>query len=187
VTSFCDRSATADVASALDVFGYYCSAAAGDVVAEVSESIAETYPTAESRTGSGASGPEETGGGGGGGEGGDGEGGGVNKTAIIAASILGGILGIALIVGVGFYVRRRKKKASRRDPAADPSHHLDASEVHDESKSNIAGASSELTYQGIVELPLSQSQTPELPGRQHREAYELPTASYEMDSSWRRG
>ncbi|KFH45408.1 hypothetical protein ACRE_037520 [Hapsidospora chrysogenum ATCC 11550] len=185
VTSFCDRSATADVASALDVFDYYCRAAAGDVVAEVSESIGETYPTAESRTGSGDSGPEETGGGSSG-EGGDG-GGGVNKTAVIAASVLGGVVGIALIVGVGLYVRRRKKRASRRDPTADPSHHFGTPELHDEAKSNTAAGSSELTGQGIVELPPAQPGASELPGGQHHQAYELPTAPYEMDSGWRRG
>jgi len=183
VSSYCDRSATADVASALDVFGYYCSAAAGDVVAEVSESIAQTYPTAESRTGSGV--PEETGGGNG--EGGGGGGGGVNKTAIIAASVLGGVVGVALIVGVGFYVRRRKKKAMQRDSAPDPPHHNNTSELHDESKSNIAAGSSELTDQGIVELLLAQPRTSELPSGQHHQAYELPTARYEMDSAWRRG
>lgn len=175
------------MAAALNVFDYYCIAAAGDVVAEISESVAETYPTAESRTGSGNSGPEETAGG----EGGDGGGGGVNKTAIIAASVLGGVVGIALIVGVGLYVRRRKKKASRRDPAADPAadppHHLGTSELHDESKSNIAAGSSELTGQGVVELPLAQPRASELPGEQHHQAYELPTTRYEMDSAWRRG
>lgn len=133
VKYFCEVTATAEVTSALEVLDVYCSAAADEVTFEVEESISESY--AVSRTGSGSSGPEETGGTGGSGSnggdnggdsdkdksGGDGDnsgsgsgggggGGGSNQTATIAASVLGGVVAIALIAaGIWFWRRRQKK------------------------------------------------------------------------------
>lgn len=139
VKGHCDVTATDAVSAALDVLDLYCSAAAGEAKPVVTESVTEEYPAAESGTGPGGSGPQETGGanGGGGGDsgsgdgdgddsssigegkdGGGGGGGGSNKTATIAASVLGGAVAVALVAGIVIFIRRRKKKAAAAAAAA---------------------------------------------------------------------
>lgn len=133
----CDVTATADVSSALAVLEDYCSAAAAKTTYSVKESVSQSY----AETGSGpATGPKETGASGGdkGNDGGDGKeddkdrsssGDGEKQegsskdgkkynTAIIAASVLGGIVAIAAIAGaIFFYKRRQKKKAQASEPS----------------------------------------------------------------------
>jgi hypothetical protein len=127
----CDNTATADVTSAVSVLKYYCSAAENLVVAEVTESVSQSYPAATTGSGTGGSPPGETGasttseagssddgkdgdasGSTNSGNSGDGgSGGGVSQTATIAASVLGGVVGLGLIaVAVWFFRRRSQKK-----------------------------------------------------------------------------
>ncbi|KAF4966207.1 hypothetical protein FSARC_6092 [Fusarium sarcochroum] len=61
VKDYCDSTRIANVTSAIDVFRHYCSAAESLVVATVSQSIFQSYPTASSGAGSGATGPRITG------------------------------------------------------------------------------------------------------------------------------
>lgn len=135
VKNLCDTTATDDVSSADEVWDFYCSAVEDLVVAEVTESISQTLPTgtAESRTGSGDSNPSETGKGNSESES-DGEGGGgtVNKTAVIVGSVLGGVIGIALIIGIAFFIRRKKKKArNEHGGTSSPSEYSGVPELHD--------------------------------------------------------
>ncbi|KAM5365369.1 hypothetical protein ACJA88_012551 [Fusarium oxysporum] len=58
---YCDSTHIANVTSAIDVFRYYCSAAESLVVATVSQSIFQSYPTASSGAGSGTTVPGMTG------------------------------------------------------------------------------------------------------------------------------
>ncbi|KAF4336379.1 hypothetical protein FBEOM_9745 [Fusarium beomiforme] len=61
VKDYCDSTHIANVTSAIDVFRYYCSAAESLVVATVSQSIFQSYPTASSRAISGTTVPGMTG------------------------------------------------------------------------------------------------------------------------------
>ncbi|KAH0527538.1 hypothetical protein TsFJ059_002531 [Trichoderma semiorbis] len=144
----CDNTATADVTSAMDVFAVYCSAAEKEIVVSVTDTATETYPHPTNRASSLPSGssPAETGAGSTGGSGGsdnggsnpdqggkdgsssDGSGGNssgsssINKTAVIAACVLGGVVLIAAIAAVAFFVRRRRNKQMRGEqipPTAD--------------------------------------------------------------------
>lgn len=137
----CDNTATADVTSALDVFAVYCSAAEKKLVVSVSETATESYPRPTNRN---TAVPSETGSGGG--DDGGGSGGGsssgsggsnptqggkdgsssggnggnksssINKTAVIAACVLGGIVLIAGVGLVAFFVRRKRNKQMRGEP-----------------------------------------------------------------------
>lgn len=118
VKANCDNTATDDVTSAISVLKYYCSAAENEVVAEVTESIPQTYPTATTGSGSRGSAPEETSTSTGSsdsesssdGDNGDKGSGGVGQTATIAASVLGGVVGLAIIAAAIFFFRRRSLK-----------------------------------------------------------------------------
>ncbi|PTB35379.1 hypothetical protein M441DRAFT_62845 [Trichoderma asperellum CBS 433.97] len=132
----CDNTATADVASALDVFELYCSAAEKEVVISVSDTATETYlhptnhdsarPSGPLETGSsssgGGSGSDDSGGsnptqGGKDGSSSGGNGGNksssVNKTAVIAACVLAAIVLIAAVGLVAFFVRRKRNRQMR--------------------------------------------------------------------------
>ncbi|RBQ73415.1 hypothetical protein FVER53590_04259 [Fusarium verticillioides] len=61
VKDYCDSTHIANVTSAIDVFRYYCSAAESLVVATVSQSIFQSYPTASSGAGPGRTVPGMTG------------------------------------------------------------------------------------------------------------------------------
>ncbi|KAL7918537.1 hypothetical protein ACQKWADRAFT_303963 [Trichoderma austrokoningii] len=128
---YCDNTATADVTSALDVFAFYCSAAEKEVVVSVTDTATETYPHPTNRDSANPSGPTETGNTGSGsgqsgsspsqggkdGSSSDGNGGNnpssINKTAVIAACVLGGVVLIAGIGLVAFFVRRKRNKQTR--------------------------------------------------------------------------
>ena len=124
----CDNTATHHVTSAMEVFRFYCSAANDEITATVDESIAQTYAPEATRTGT-ESGPAPTGGNGGDSEGQDGDGddnsdGGGNQTATIAASVMGAVIGVALIAGAIWWNRRRRQKAKAgptEPPSAPPS------------------------------------------------------------------
>ncbi|KAL6894958.1 hypothetical protein GGI43DRAFT_411543 [Trichoderma evansii] len=136
----CDNTATADVTSALDVFAVYCSAAEKKIVVSVNETATESYPHPTNRN---TALPSETGSGGGdgGGDGGGSSGGSggsnptqggkdgsssggnggnksssINKTAVIAACVLGGIVLIAGVGLVAFFVRRKRNRQLRGEP-----------------------------------------------------------------------
>ncbi|CAG9982499.1 unnamed protein product [Clonostachys byssicola] len=131
VKYYCSSTATADVTSALSVLEYYCSAAESKVVATVAQSVAESYPTVESRTGPTSSNPTQTSSSTGSVGGGDNSGnkssdnnsssttqGGskVSQTAIIAAGVLGAVVAIGAIGALGWFIRRKKlKKEAEKD------------------------------------------------------------------------
>ncbi|PTB61855.1 hypothetical protein BBK36DRAFT_1173095 [Trichoderma citrinoviride] len=152
----CDNTATADVTSALDVFAVYCSAAEKETVLSVTETATETYPHPTNRVSSFSASPSETGSSGGGGGGGSSDGGNsgsdnggkdggsssspdgnsgadsssktnsINKTAVIAACVLAGVVLIAAIAAVAFFVRRkRNKNKGEQLPIADGPPHLE--------------------------------------------------------------
>lgn len=118
---YCDNTATADVTSALSVLQYYCSAAENKVVAEVDESISQSYPTASAPVvpGSGSTAPARTSSGqttdpansGSPSDGNDDdEGSGGIGVAPIAGGVVGGLAVLALIGGVFFFMRRRRQQ-----------------------------------------------------------------------------
>lgn len=126
----CSSTATADVSSALAVFDYYCSAAQDDVVANVSESISEPYPTATSGSGAGGSEPsatdssssngsDSTSGGSDDASGSNGgSGGSVNSTAAIVGGVLGGVIVLAIAGAIFWFMRRKSAKAKLAAAAA---------------------------------------------------------------------
>ncbi|KAM0449146.1 hypothetical protein ACHAO4_007808 [Trichoderma viride] len=158
----CDNTATADVTSALDVFAYYCSAAAKEVVVSVTDTATETYPHPTNRDTALPSGPTETGSSGSGrsssggsspsqsgkdGSSSGGDGGGnsssINKTAVIAACVLGGVVLIAGIGLVAFFVRRKRNRQTRGEqlpPTAEGPNYQGHPELENTAKmgSNIA-------------------------------------------------
>lgn len=128
----CSSTATEDVASAIAVFDFYCSAARAEVVAAgVTDSVAQTYPTPATGNsgGSGSGGAKQTttkksgaggsssststpGGanGGNGGTNGNGNGNGP-KPAVIAGAVIGVIVGLlALGILIWFLVKQARKK-----------------------------------------------------------------------------
>jgi hypothetical protein len=135
----CDSTATEDIASAIAVFDFYCSAARAEVTAGgVTDSVAQTYPTAAagntgvtgsggakptaSRKGTGADGSGSTGspvitgaaGSGGGGNETTGKSTGNGpKPAVVAGAVVGVVGGLAgLGVLIWFLVRHSRKKAA---------------------------------------------------------------------------
>lgn len=154
----CDNTATADVTSAVSVLKYYCSAAENKVVAEVTESVSQSYPAATTGSGTGAAAPGETGasttskGGSAGGDNGDasgsnnsgsssdgGSGGGVSQTATIAASVLGGVIGLAIIAVTIWFFRRRNQKKKNAAAAAAAAYGSGQQEGKPELASNPSG------------------------------------------------
>lgn len=191
VKFYCESTATADVTSALAVLSYYCSAAENKVVATAAESIPESYPTAESRTGAGSLKPTQTSGGGGGGGGGsdsnnskdtnvdgsDGGSGGGNKTAIIAASVLGGVVAIALVAAIAFfwrYKRRQRARGEQIPTVAGPGEGYNGTPELDGKSEWAGGMASPGVTPSVPELSTpSHSPRPELQGRAGVYASEL--------------
>ncbi|TFB01883.1 hypothetical protein CCMA1212_006170 [Trichoderma ghanense] len=144
----CDNTATADVTSALDVFAVYCSAAEKEIVLSISDTATETYPHPTNRVSSFSASPSETGSGGSSDGGNNSDNGGtdgssssdgsgnngsgsdsssktnsINKTAVIAACVLAGVVLIAAVAAVAFFVRRkRNKNKGEQLPAVDGPH-----------------------------------------------------------------
>lgn len=115
VKYYCDNTATAQLTAAVQAFEYYCSAAEKKVVATVSESVAQKTGSGTG-TGSRPTQPSETGkGGSGSGNGtssnsGKSDSSGTNKTAVIAGSVVGGVVALLAIGVVSFFLRRKQKK-----------------------------------------------------------------------------
>ena len=94
----------------------YCSAAEDEVTPTVVESTISTSDPAKTGTGSesvvsetGASNDDDDGSGGNG----------VNKTAIIAGAVAGGVIAIGLLIGLCIFIRRKQRKANNK-PAISP-------------------------------------------------------------------
>ncbi|KAM0276007.1 hypothetical protein ACHAQH_007177 [Verticillium albo-atrum] len=96
------------VYSAIDVLNYYCSAAEDKVVAAVTDTATQPYPTASQGGGSGADGASQTGASGSNGEQ-DGSGSAASP-GIIAGAVVGGVVGVAVIIGAIFWFVRRKRR-----------------------------------------------------------------------------
>ncbi|RXG41774.1 hypothetical protein VDGE_30526 [Verticillium dahliae] len=102
--------------SANDVLNYYCSAAESQVVAVVTDTATQHYPTASEGGGSGSGAPQATGASGddgsSGDSAGDGGGGGISQAGTIAAAVLGGVFGLVIIIAIIFWLLRRSKTAA---------------------------------------------------------------------------
>ncbi|KAK8045382.1 hypothetical protein PG993_005406 [Apiospora rasikravindrae] len=122
----CDKTASADISSALSVWDIYCSAAKGLTrPAGVTESVEQTSPPARTGNGSG-SGPQPTGGNGANADSGnssdksaDSSNGAKSNVPIIAGAVVGIVLGLGAIGAVLFYFmwRRRHAKGGNKEEA----------------------------------------------------------------------
>lgn len=191
VKNLCGNTKTDEVSSADEVYDFYCSAVEDLVVAQVTESIPQTeeMKTAASRTGSGESSPSETGSGGGDGnsdsQNGDnnnsGGGGSVNKTAVIVGSVLGGVIGIALILGIAWFIRRKNKKAKMgQSGPSSPSEYRGISELH--SSHSGAHPNKDITGGEALELS-SEERRQELQAHSHADRLVPFHKPHEMDGS----
>lgn len=105
----CSSTATEDVASAQDVFAFYCSAASNLVKAVgVTESVAQTYPTAKAGTGSGAGGSQPTSG-----AGSDGKDRSRSPSNALIAGAVGGVIAVLGLIGIAIFLVRKKAKERR--------------------------------------------------------------------------
>lgn len=144
----CDNTATDELSSAMEVFEYYCSAAESKVVATVTDVAEETKGSSSevvSRTSAGSSNPPSetappgndnvgsTGGGNGdpnqdGSDGGSSSSkgndeGGLSKGALIAIIVLAVVVGLGLIAGIAWFIRRKHMRAkAAAEAAASPPH-----------------------------------------------------------------
>lgn len=107
----CGYSDKEPVYSAVDVLNYYCSAAEGKVVADITDTATESYPTASHGEGSGSGGAQQTGGSGNTDDDG-GEGGSAMSPGTIAGAVIGAVLGVAIIIGAIFWFVRRRRTAA---------------------------------------------------------------------------
>lgn len=186
VRNLCDSTATEDVSSADEVWDFYCSAVEDLVVAEVTESISQTLRTgtAASRTGSGDSVPSETGKGNSESQS-DGVGGGgtVNKTAVIVGSVLGGLIGIALIIGVAFFLRRKRKRdRDGSDSTPGPSEYSGLPELRDTGSSSGVPTGKNVNGGEALELP-SDERRQELQAHSHSDHLIPFHKPHEMDAT----
>lgn len=143
----CSSTASDDVASALEVFEYYCKAAENKVVATVTESISQSYPTAQSRTGSFPSDPAST-------ETGQSDKGHPSSTqkkskkkvgaAVIAASVLGALIALGVVIGLIIFIRRKRAKQDAQAAAPSQDEVANAGNYHNELDPNSKTPSSEL-------------------------------------------
>lgn len=111
VKGYCASGALDGISSALDVLDLYCSAAEDKVVPTIVESTSETSDPPETGTSS-ASVATETGTP----NDNDNSAGGANKTAIIAGAVVGGVIALALLLGLGIFIRRKQKKPKNKSP-----------------------------------------------------------------------
>lgn len=175
VKYYCDITATADVNSALEVLGYYCSAAASKVVATVTESISQAGATASSGAGTGSSIPTETGSTGTGSgsapesddedeSSGSNKSGSSNKGPIIGG-VIGGVGFLALVVGVAFGIYSLRKRRQFQKQRGDlPEVYQPTGPPELEGKPHMA-SHPELdggVATGVSELAPDQARTPEL-------------------------
>jgi len=166
----CASTATEDVASAIAVFDFYCSAARAEVVAAgVTDSIAQTYPTAAAgNTGGGGSGtakptttkkggasggPSGTGSGSSSSSGASNAGSGKSngpKPAVIAGAVAGVVVGLALLgVLIWFLVKQSRKKKEAEAAALAAAH----SDMYNGGGGADNGGKSELAGTQITAMP----------------------------------
>ncbi|KAM0587043.1 hypothetical protein ACHAPN_009231 [Verticillium nonalfalfae] len=109
--------------SAIDVLNYYCSAAENKVVALVTDTATQLYPTASEGGGAGADGARQTGGNSVNDD--QSESGSAFGPGVIAGAAVGGVVGLAAIIGavVWFVRRRRRAHDARMAVIAPPSDH----------------------------------------------------------------
>lgn len=197
VADYCDIMGSGPVVtSAVSLFEMYCDAAEDKTTLSAGESLTDPLSSLATAVNTGGgSDPEETGAGeeadgdgssaggsgGSGGSGSSGSSGGSNKTAIIAGSVVGGVVGLAIIAAIAFIVRRRHNRskaaadaaAGAGAPNSQGGHGGDAPEVQHGHLGVAAGAGlgsekastpvySEMGDHGPAELPQEPS---ELQGR----------------------
>lgn len=143
----CSSTASDDVASALEVFEYYCKAAENKVVATVTESISQSYPTAQSRTGSFPSNPASTETG----QNNNGHNSSPQKkskkkvgAAVIAASVLGVLIALGLVIGLIVFIRRKRAKQNTQAAAPSQGEVANTGSYHNELDPTSQTPSSEL-------------------------------------------
>ncbi|KAF9766611.1 hypothetical protein IL306_000962 [Fusarium sp. DS 682] len=179
VKDFCDSTHIANVTSAIDVFRYYCSAAESLVVATVSQSIFQSYPTAGSRPVSGATVPEMTGsvaatatsGTDTAEESNTGHGNKEHqesKTSI--APIAGGVAGVVIVVvlGAGLFllIRRKRQHQTKGEELSNNADGPPEYTGHPELMGNSAYIKGHTAPPVVSELPSTSSLKPELAGGQ---------------------
>lgn len=186
VKNLCDNTATDAVSSAEEVWDFFCSAVNNEAVAQVTESIPQTASagTAEPHSGSQDPSPSETGA-----ENADpqsnednnGSGGsGVNRTAVIVGAVLGGLIGVALIVGIVLFIRRKKNAEAQHDSPSTPPDYRGHPEL-DGSSSEVGPGKTDVS-EGTAELP-PDSLRPELQAHSHGDRLIPFHQPHEMDGT----
>ncbi|KAJ4270529.1 hypothetical protein NW762_002216 [Fusarium torreyae] len=177
VKDYCDSTRIANVTSAIDVFRYYCSAAESLVVATVSQSIFQSYPTASSGAGSGATGPRSTGstaatstsGTDVAGESGDSDKDkdeGESKISIMP--IAGGVAGVVVIAALGaglfLIIRRKRQRETKGEELSNSADGPSEYSGHPELMGNSAYIKGHTAQPIVSELSSTASLKPELDG-----------------------
>ncbi|KAM0563759.1 hypothetical protein ACHAPJ_001491 [Fusarium lateritium] len=179
VKDYCDSTRIANVTSAIDVFRYYCSAAESLVVATVSQSIFQSYPTASSGAGSGATGPKSTASAGATATSGTDvadESGASDKdrdkdeggSKISIMPIAGGVAGIVIIaaLGVGLFliIRRKRLRETKGEEISNSADGPPEYSGHPELMGNSAYIKGHTAQPIVSELSSTASLKPELDG-----------------------
>ncbi|TLS23962.1 hypothetical protein PpBr36_08595 [Pyricularia pennisetigena] len=153
----CSTTANQDLTSALSVFGFYCSAARGQVKATgISESIAQSYPPAQTGSNSGQPGPGQSGAAG---QDGSVDGGSGPNTGIIAGAVVGSVV-LLLLTGVAvFFLMRRARLNS---PSASKPYGRPTSPEH-HYKPEMDGVATQITQLPPAQSPVGNQQRQELP------------------------
>ncbi|KAI6375393.1 hypothetical protein MCOR25_002960 [Pyricularia grisea] len=150
-------SCSQELTSALSVFDYYCSAARGEVKPTgISESIAQSYPPAQTGSNSQQPGPGQSGAAGQDASQSSGSG---PSTGVIAGAVVGGVVLLMLIgVAVFFLMRRaRLNSPSASRPygrASSPEHHY---------KAEMDAAGTQINQIPPAQSPAGNEQKQELP------------------------
>ena len=185
VKNLCDNTATDAVSSAEEVWDFFCSAVNNEAVAQVTESISQTASggTAEPHSGSDNPSPSETGAGAldpQDNEDSNGSGGGMNRTAVIVGAVLGGLIGVALIIGAVLFIRRKKNAKAQQDSASAPPEYLGHPEL--DGSSSEVGAGKAGVSEGAAELS-PDSRRPELQAHSHGDRLIPFHEPHEMDGT----
>jgi len=179
VKDYCDSTHIANVTSAIDVFRYYCSAAESLVVATVSQSIFQSYPTASSGAGSGTTVPGMTGSAGAtatsssntakesdpGHEDREDDG---SKTSIapIAGGVAGAVVVAALGAGLFLCIRRKRQRQAKGEELSNNADGPPEYTGHPELMGNSAYIKGHTAPPIVSELSSTTSFKPELGGGQ---------------------
>lgn len=152
------------LSEAMDAFGFYCSAVKGEETLTVTQSVTETFPLlrpSEAVTTGARSTSEPCEDGGQDECGGEGRGGGSsgNRTGIIAGAVIGGVALIALLIGIGWFIRGRKRRAGTRTGSGTQGQYSDPNSAHKDWKSG--NYISEHDGRPVSELP-TETQPSEL-------------------------